>query len=191
MNGNPEGIKPEFSRKEDEIAKKVGDQVTSAIKDTIKEEMDPIRNKVEDLDKKVSSNAGISPLPVNDVDKISNIINRAKSKRTRLHDISINDPSLVKDQKEEEDHHHKPSTSFSCPTCHKHEIKVNSNKMTGVCTGEGCNAEVAIVPKNSDFKCLNCGIPIKKPKEGSLEGCPFCGNDKATEFDWSPIKGKR
>lgn len=181
-----EGIRPRFSKQEDEIATRVGETVSSVVKEVVKEEIQPIKDAVTDIEKKVSSKGvpgkGVTKLPKENADEISDIISKARERTGRsIKDISVKGSDIV----EKHEHNH----DFDCPTCHEHSMKINPANMTAKCTGDNCPAEVALVPRDSDAKCMNCGLPIKKTPE--IEGCPFCGHDKATEFDWSMLKNKR
>jgi DNA-directed RNA polymerase subunit RPC12/RpoP/ElaB/YqjD/DUF883 family membrane-anchored ribosome-binding protein len=77
-----------------------------------------------------------------------------------------------------------------CPTCHKGHIhKLSSDGMVAKCTGEGCTEEYILVPKSSDYKCIGCGLPIKKlPGDKQLDDCPFCGSTKAKKFDFTMVR---
>ncbi len=181
-----EGIRPRFSKQEDEIALRVGETVGSVVKETVREEIQPIKDAVSDIEKKVSnkdvSGKGVTKLPKESTNEISDIISKARERTGRsIKDISVKDSEVVK---KHEDNH-----DFDCPTCHEHSMKINPTSMTAKCTGANCHTKVALVPGDSDAKCMNCGLPIKKTPD--IEGCPFCGHDKAAEFDWSMIKNKR
>lgn len=46
-----------------------------------------------------------------------------------------------------------------------------------------------MVDKTADYKCVDCGVPIKRPEDDKLKMdiCPFCKGKKATKFDWSKV----
>ena len=77
---------------------------------------------------------------------------------------------------------------IACPTCHKgHVHSVETDGVTYKCTGPDCGKEYVMVDKTADYKCVNCGVPIKRPEDDKLkmDSCPFCKGKKAVKFDWS------
>jgi DNA-directed RNA polymerase subunit RPC12/RpoP len=78
----------------------------------------------------------------------------------------------------------------ACPTCHNGRIR--SIELGGVsykCTGPNCGKEYIMVDKAADYKCVNCGIPIKRPDDGKIQlyACPNCKGKKAVKFDWRNV----
>ncbi len=88
----------------------------------------------------------------------------------------------------------KDAEAIFCPTCrgHMHVMEQRGNVLK--CTGPGCQEEMVLVPKSADYRCVSCGVPIKRPKEKEGEkdskdsnGCPFCHGKKAIHYDWSKV----
>jgi DNA-directed RNA polymerase subunit RPC12/RpoP len=80
---------------------------------------------------------------------------------------------------------------IDCPTCglgHVHRIQgVKGEEGKFKCTGPDCNEEYVLVDPASDYKCVNCGLPHKKPKNEDLvkkSACPFCKGTKMAAYDW-------
>src|SRR3972149_1192413 len=79
---------------------------------------------------------------------------------------------------------------IACPTCHKgHVHSVETDGVTYKCTGPDCGKEYVMVDKTADYKCVNCGVPIKRPEDDKLtiDSCPFCKGKKAVKFDWGKV----
>lgn len=109
----------------------------------------------------------------------------------------------VKDRKEEEEkkaevtkkteeHVHDNDGAF-CPTClgneHKHKMIPDALGLKYHCTGPECKKEYVMVDKTSDFRCINCNAPIKRPENEKvkLESCPFCNSTRAMKYDWQKL----
>lgn len=97
---------------------------------------------------------------------------------------------------------HKHDSDISCPECgigHIHQLKESESGGSGSglvykCTGPNCGEEYVMISKNSDFKCATCGVPIKRPSEGSkiqVSSCPFCSGRKAAKFNWNGLWNAR
>ena len=79
---------------------------------------------------------------------------------------------------------------IACPTCHDgHVHSVEPNGVSYKCTGPNCGKEYIMVDKAADYKCANCGVPIKRPEDEKLkmDACPFCKGKKAVKFDWGKV----
>jgi Zn finger protein HypA/HybF involved in hydrogenase expression len=81
-----------------------------------------------------------------------------------------------------------------CPTCHQghvHGLEQGGKSYELVCNEGKCKMEWVMIPKDPDYKCLNCGGPLKRPEEGmKLENCPYCEKkSKAIRYDWSKQLG--
>ena len=79
-----------------------------------------------------------------------------------------------------------------CPTCHDghiHKLETDKSGLVWKCNGDKCGYEYVLVPKVADYRCIGCGMPIKKPDKDEtakeMDGCPFCHGKKAVKFDWS------
>ena len=90
----------------------------------------------------------------------------------------------------------KEESELDCPLCsgtkheHKHLLK-KTEKGTLKCSGEGCNTEYLLIPKDADYKCSGCGLPKKKPLEENPEdNCPYCNSKTFLKYDWSKIVNK-
>lgn len=88
---------------------------------------------------------------------------------------------------------------LNCPTCHTagrdghmHKLDTDKSGLVWKCHGDKCGFEAVFVPKNSDYKCVGCGLPIKKPDKDELikdMSCPFCHGTKSIKHDWSKLWG--
>lgn len=79
---------------------------------------------------------------------------------------------------------------INCPTCHTGHVHiVEPNGVTFKCTGPNCGKEFVMVDKSSDYKCTNCGGPLKKPEDDKIkmDTCPFCHGAKAVKYPWAKI----
>ena len=78
----------------------------------------------------------------------------------------------------------------ACPTCHDgHVHSVEPDGVSYKCTGPNCGKEYIMVDKTADYKCTNCGVPIKRPEneKSKMDACPFCKGKKAVKFDWGKV----
>jgi Zn finger protein HypA/HybF involved in hydrogenase expression len=130
-------------------------------------------------------------------DKIAEAMDAAKkiaeSSSSSSSSSSFSSSGTVAIGPEQAKHDHKDD-EIACPTCKSHVHKVDDkNGLIYKCTKDGCGFEAIMVDKRSDFKCNNCGAPIKKPedptKEKEMEGCPFCKSKKAVRHNWGKLWG--
>jgi DNA-directed RNA polymerase subunit RPC12/RpoP len=83
-------------------------------------------------------------------------------------------------------------SGIDCPTCghgHVHKLEGTGDGVGGIvkCTGPDCNEKYVLVDPDSDYKCVNCGLPHKKPKVeelGKKAACPFCTGTRMVAYDW-------
>lgn len=172
--------KPIFRKPEDEISQRVEDKVKVDIDNRIKTEVDKrvtdILNQREEKEKADKAN------------RIAKAVDTAKALKGE--GDSEKDKAIAAEKE-------KAEKDMLCPTCHTkgtgghiHRADDKSG-MIYKCTKDGCGFEAVLVPKDSDYKCVGCGVPLKKP--GSVEhakemdGCPFCKNKRAVKFDWSKL----
>jgi len=123
-------------------------------------------------------------------DKIAEAMDAAK----KIAESSSSSSGTVSIGPEQAKHNHKDD-EIACPTCkggHIHKVD-DKNGLIYKCTKDGCGFEAILVDTRSDFKCNNCGAPIKKPedptKEKEMEGCPFCKSKKAVRHNWGKLWG--
>jgi len=82
---------------------------------------------------------------------------------------------------------------ISCPTCHTghvHKVEADKTGLVYKCNGDSCGFEAVLVPKNSDYQCKTCSMPIRKPESDELAldmSCPFCKSRRAVKFNWSNL----
>lgn len=116
-------------------------------------------------------------------EKIENIIQKMKDRvPEKIIRGNIEKPIEKPVEKPVEKHSH---DDILCPSCSKgHVHKMESSGLKMKCTDGNCGEELFIIPKSADHSCTNCGFPIKKPAdEKILDGCPFCGNTSAQQFN--------
>lgn len=135
-----------------------------------------VGRKVSDLDKKIDGIKEMISKPKEET--VSGVLAKIKDK--------VPEQAIVKEVKHDHD--------IFCPTCgdgHIHKLGGSSSGLTVKCTGDKCGEEFVLVPKKSDYKCTTCGLPLKKPEEGSkhkVESCPMCGNLRSIEFNLEELK---
>lgn len=128
------------------------------------------------------------------LERIASMTNRIKEETKEIKEKDVDnivdkimEKTIDKQPKKiETEHSH---DDVSCPTCGDGHIhKIIGNGLTAKCTGKNCGEEYVLVPKSADYKCENCGIPVKKPpKDKKIESCPFCGGGKAALFDYKKL----
>ncbi len=196
-----EAIEETAKRVAEESSKKSNTNMDEAIKKAVKETAEEITKTMESKTKIVTDNSGGS--------KISQILKNAnlqqnipEEKDTKENNELDRENEKLKKEMISHDHGHShDEDSILCPTCKKpgHTLKTVSPGVVK-CTGEGCGVELALVPKKSQFRCTNCGLPheishelsqqqIKKyPIESSPDDiCPFCNNNDFIKYDWSKV----
>lgn len=192
-------MRPVFREEKKEFEAKVSNQVSSQVKT----EVERIRLEIE-----AKTDARINAIlhekeekaKKSKADKISEAIDAAKKVAGETGvGISVNvsgsgsgsgSIATVEQDKGKDNHGH--SDVIDCPTCKSHVHKVEEDKsgMVYKCTKEGCGFVSVMVRKDSDYKCNNCSMPIKKPEDSAkMEGCPFCKGTKAVKHDWSKVWG--
>lgn len=158
----------------DESVKKASDETVKSVKSYLDEK------EKERTEKEKDKGTG---------SKVSEILKNAKETT----EVRKSEPEAKKPEVNVEHNH--IHEEISCPTCssgdttHPHVLK-KTNNGTLKCTGDGCNTEFALVPKDADFKCVTCGLPSKRPVVKELEKsttCPFCGKDDFIKYDWNKV----
>jgi len=183
------GLKPIFKRPEDEINQKVEEKVKVEFDNRIKTEVD---KRVHDILKEREEKE-----KVDKVSKLAKAVDIAKALKGEGEDKTEKDKT-DKDKVEKEKTEKKiAENDILCPTCHTegrsghiHRAETDKSGLIYRCNDGKCGFEAVLVPKNSDYKCANCNVPIKKPEneEHSKEmKCPFCKGTKAARFDWSKL----
>lgn len=119
--------------------------------------------------------------------KMSDLIKQIKDRDEQK---KIDDQKKAEEVKKIEEHVH--DDAAFCPTCqsgHIHKIAEDKTGLVWKCDGDKCGYEAVLVDKTSDFKCLTCNAPIKKPVNDNikLESCPFCHGKKSVRFDWGKL----
>lgn len=116
--------------------------------------------------------------------KMSDLIKQLKDKDEQK---KADDANKIEEEKI------KDNNGTFCPTClandHKHKMVADELGLKYRCTGPECKKEYVMVDKTSDFRCLNCNAPIKRPENEKikLESCPFCNGKKSMKFDWGKL----
>ncbi|MDD3474362.1 MAG: hypothetical protein PHP08_00480 [Candidatus Dojkabacteria bacterium] len=135
--------------------------------------------------------------------KVSQILKKATSEKDKEKEEENESLEEVKkkermelDKEREKLQKEKEESEVYCPTCsgakheHKHLLK-KTDSGTLKCTGEGCNTEYLLVPKDATYKCTDCGLPKKKPTEDNPDDkCPYCNSKTFVKYNWDKIVNK-
>jgi hypothetical protein len=165
-------VKPIWKRPEDEISQRVEEKVKVDLDTRIKNEVDKIVNeKLKEREEKEKTDKASKLAKAVDVAKALKGEGEDKEKIEKEKKIAEND--------------------ILCPTCHQghvHKLESDKSGLVYKCHGDKCGLEHIFIPKNSDYKCVGCGMPLRKPEDPkSMDGCPFCHGSKAVKFDWGKI----
>ncbi len=161
-------VKPIFNKPEEDLHRRIDEKVKFEVEERIKSEVDErvksILKEREDTDRKERA------------DRIAKAVDVAK--------ILKADVGTEKEKAEKE------KNDILCPTCHiGHLHKMEQTGLTVKCVGDKCGKEYVLLDTTADYRCQNCGIPLKKPEDPkSLDGCPYCSGKKAVKFDWGKIR---
>jgi len=176
-------FKPIFKRPEDDISRKVEEKITGELDNRIKTEVD---KRVHDILKEREEKE-----KVDKVSKLAKAVDIAKALKGEGEDKTEKEKA---DKEKAEKEKITIEKDLLCPTCHAghvHKVETDKSGLVYKCHDGKCGFEHVFVPKNSDFKCVGCGMPIKKPEKDEhakdMDGCPFCHNSKAIRFDWSKL----
>ncbi len=176
------GYKPIFKRPEDEISNRVEEKVKSELDNRIKTE---VENRVNVLLKEREEKEK--------ADKANRIAKAVDTAKALKGEGDSEKDKVIAAEKEKA----VAEKDILCPTCHTkgtgghiHRADDKSG-MIYRCTKDGCGFEAVLVPKDSDYKCVGCGAPLKKPGNvehaKEMEGCPFCKNKRAVKFNWAGL----
>lgn len=187
VKANVEGVRAEVDEKVktkiEERFKEEGEKVNDNIKIEVEARVLAILKEKEDKDKSDKANKIAKAVDVAKALKGESDSDKEKAEKEK---IAIDKEKAVVAEKD-----------LTCPTCHTegrsghiHRVETDNSKLVWKCNDKGCGYEAVLVPKNSDYKCKNCSMPIKKPTKEELVkdmSCPFCHNNSAIKFDWSKI----
>ena len=183
------GLKPIFKRPEDEINQKVEEKVKVEFDNRIKTEVD---KRVHDILKEREEKE-----KVDKVSKLAKAVDIAKALKGEGEDKEKVDKEKTDKEKAEKEKTTIIENDLLCPTCHTegrsghiHRAETDKSGLIYRCSDGKCGFEAILIPRNSDYKCTNCNVPIKKPEkeEHAKEmKCPFCKGTKAARFDWSKL----
>lgn len=170
--------KPVYRRPEDEISKRVEDRVKVELDSRIKSEVDKrVTDALKEREDKEKTDKA---------SKIARAVDVAKALKGEGEDKTVADKEKAEKERSEKD--------LLCPTCHTghvHRLESDKSGLVYKCHGDKCGYEFVMVAKDSDYKCVGCGAPLKKPEKEEhakeMEGCPFCKNKKAIKFDWQKL----
>lgn len=169
-------FKPIFKRPEDDISVKVEERIKgkldSELDNRIKTEVD---KRVTDILKEREEKE-----KTDKASKLAKAVDVAKALKGESD--SEKDKTMATDK------------DLLCPSCHKdhvHKMETDKSGLVYKCHEDKCGLEFVMVPKDSDYKCVGCGSPLKKPANvehaKEMEGCPFCGSKKAIRFQWDKL----
>lgn len=172
--------KPIWKRPEDEMIQKVEDKVKGELDNRIKTEVD---KRVIDILKEREERE-----KTDKASKLAKAVDVAKA---------LKGESEEKDKEKE-----KVEKELLCPTCHTegrgghiHRVETDKSNLIYRCNDGKCGFEAVLVPKTSDYKCIGCGMPIKKPGNvehaKEMDGCPFCHGSRAIKYEWSKVWKKK
>lgn len=177
-------LRPIFRTKEQEIktiAGIVGDTISQQVSKTIEEKLK--EKPGEKISKVVTE--------IREREKIE----KEKGEKEKEKEAEKAEIDKILSEKQAEIERIKKEIEVLCPTCetgHLHSFGQGKGIESGItykCSTDGCGKEFVMVDKAADYKCVGCGVPIKKPERENikLDGCPFCGSSKAIKFDWGKL----
>ncbi len=181
-----------------ELIEETARRTAEGIKKTLEESSHvPSESKVSQILR--NANKGQISLQTNEGKDLKSELDQEKEK---LEEIKRKERQNLEKEKEELEKRLEETELF-CPTCtskehkhedsheHKHKLKKIDNGLLK-CTGDGCKTEYALIPKDADYKCTNCGSAHKKPIEiNDDDDCPMCGNKDFLKYDWSKVIKKK
>lgn len=183
------------------VRAEVDEKVKIKIEERFKEESEKVRGEV---DSKVKTEVEARVLAIikekeekektDKANRIAKAVDTAKALKGESD--SEKDKAIVAEKEKVE--REKAEKDILCPTCHTegrsghiHRAETDKSGFVYRCNDKGCGFEAILVPKDSDYKCVGCGSPIKKPKNvehaKEMDGCPFCHGKRAIKFDWSKL----
>lgn len=178
IKSNVEGVKAEIGARVEERFKEESEKVRGEVDTRVKTEVEArvlaIIKEKEDKDKSDKAS------------KLAKAVDVAKALKGESD--SEKDKAIAAEKE-------KAEKDISCPNCHKegkgghiHKVETDKSGLVWKCDGDKCGFEAILTSKDSDYKCVGCGSPIKRPADPkSMDGCPFCGNKRAIRFDWSKL----
>ena len=161
-------VKPIFNKPDEEMQKRIEDKVKVEVDTKINKEVDErvksILKERDDADRRERA------------DRIAKAVDAAKILKAEV--------GTEKEKAEKE------KNDILCPTCHTgHLHKMEQTGLTVKCVGDKCGKEYVLLDTTADYRCQNCGIPLKKPEDpNSIYACPYCSGRKAVKFDWGKIR---
>jgi hypothetical protein len=186
-----EGVKTEIGAKVEERFREESEKVKSEVDNKVKIEVEArvlaILKEKEDKDKSDKASKLAKAVDVAKALKGESDSEKDKEKVAAAEKEKIEKEKAVAAEKE------KAEKDMLCPGCHTGHVHKTETDKSGLiyrCNDKGCGFEAVMVPRNSDYKCKNCSMPIKKPTKEELVkdmNCPFCHNTSAIKFDWSKL----
>lgn len=173
-------VKPIFSKPDEEMQRRIDEKVRIEVDSKINKEVDEkvksILKEREDTDRKERA------------DRLAKAVDAAKILKAEAG--SGEKEKAEKAEKEKTDKAEREKNDILCPTCHAgHLHKMEQTGLTVKCVGDKCGKEYVLLDTTADYRCQNCGIPLKKPEDpGSMDGCPYCHGKRAVKFDWGKIR---
>lgn len=173
-------MKPIFNDPEKDMQRRIEDKVKTDVDARINKEVDERVNTIlkqrEEAEKKDRA------------DRLTKAVDKAKEIKA---ETGVDRAEKEKAEKEKAE---KEKNDILCPTCHTghvHKLETDKSGLVYKCHGDKCGYEFVMVAKNSDYKCLSCGSPIKRPVDEAIakemDGCPFCKSKRAAKFNWTGL----